>query len=86
MEIAELGCGQAAFSTTKTEPDRGKNMKSLELKDLKVAKDIFSRAEQQPPADARAVLKELFELLEEYAPAWYTQAHHDRAIAALHEG
>lgn len=26
---------------------------------------------------------ELFELLEEYAPFWYTEQHHNRAIAAL---
>ena len=25
---------------------------------------------------------ELFELLEDYAPAWYTQQHHSRALAA----
>lgn len=28
-------------------------------------------------------LKELFDLLEIYAPAWYTQEQHDRAAAAL---
>ncbi len=32
-----------------------------------------------------AVLGELFELLEDYAPAWYTEAHHNRAAAALGE-
>ena len=31
------------------------------------------------------VLKELFVLLEDYAPVWYTKEHHDRAIAALLE-
>ena len=30
-----------------------------------------------------AVLKELFELLEDYAPVWYTEENHDRAVAAL---
>jgi hypothetical protein len=29
------------------------------------------------------VLEELFVLLEDYAPTWYTKEHHDRAIAAL---
>jgi hypothetical protein len=28
-------------------------------------------------------LRELFELLEDYAPVWYTQENHDRAVAAL---
>ena len=32
---------------------------------------------------AREVLEELFVLLEDYGPTWYTQEHHNRAIAAL---
>jgi hypothetical protein len=32
---------------------------------------------------ANAALKELFDLLEDYAPAWYTDQHHNRAVAAL---
>ena len=28
-------------------------------------------------------LKMLYDLLEEYAPAWYTEEHHDKAEAAL---
>jgi len=32
---------------------------------------------------ARAVLEELFLLLEDYAPTWYTVEHHNRAVAAL---
>jgi len=30
-----------------------------------------------------AALSELQELLEHYAPTWYTEEHHDKAIAAL---
>ena len=30
------------------------------------------------------VLSELYDLLEKYAPAWYTQAHHAKAESALH--
>jgi hypothetical protein len=29
------------------------------------------------------VLEELFELLEDYAPTWYTEELHNRAVAAL---
>ena len=29
------------------------------------------------------VLEELFQLLEDYGPAWYTEKHHNRAVAAL---
>lgn len=32
---------------------------------------------------SQAALEELFILLENYAPAWYTQEHHDRALAAI---
>jgi len=34
-------------------------------------------------AGAAEVLRELFNLLEQYAPAWYTEKHHNRAVAAL---
>jgi hypothetical protein len=30
------------------------------------------------------LLAELQDLLEQYAPAWYTEEHHEKAIAALH--
>jgi hypothetical protein len=30
-----------------------------------------------------AVLPEIFNLLEQHAPAWYTEQHHDRAVVAL---
>ncbi|KAA6465000.1 hypothetical protein DYQ86_03340 [Acidobacteria bacterium AB60] len=33
---------------------------------------------------AKEVLQELFELLEAYAPSWYTEEQRDRAMAALH--
>jgi hypothetical protein len=52
---------------------------------LNEANEIETRSSGlvQPPVDPRAVLAELFELLENYGPAWYNEAHHDRAIAAL---
>ncbi len=40
------------------------------------------RPEQQL-ANTRAVLEDLFLLLEDYAPAWYTEEHHKRALTAL---
>jgi hypothetical protein len=39
-----------------------------------------SRQEQEEVLDA---LKMLFDLLEEYAPAWYTEEHHTQALSAL---
>lgn len=34
----------------------------------------------------KAVLRELFDLLEAYAPTWFTEEQRDRAIAALDHG
>jgi hypothetical protein len=39
-----------------------------------------SRQEQEEVLDA---LKMLFDFLEEYAPAWYTEEHHRQALSAL---
>ena len=33
-------------------------------------------------ASVAEVLRELFNLLEQYAPTWYTEEHHNRAVAA----
>jgi len=35
--------------------------------------------------DSKSVLRELFELLEDYAPTWYTEEHHNRLAGALGE-
>jgi hypothetical protein len=36
--------------------------------------------------EIREVLEELFVLLEEFAPSWYTEDHRRRAMAALQAG
>ena len=33
--------------------------------------------------EAKEVFSELFNLLEDYAPSWYTEELHDRALAGL---
>jgi hypothetical protein len=55
-------------------------MQTAVIPDLKVAPDAVKPTEA---SNARIVLEELFALLEDYAPVWYEQQHHDRAIAAL---
>jgi len=50
------------------------------LPELKV---VSNRIRPRKVLSPRTVLKELFVLLEDYAPTWYTKEHHDRAIAAL---
>jgi hypothetical protein len=39
--------------------------------------------EQRGVAEAREALVELYDLLEEYAPRWYTESHRARALAAI---
>ncbi len=46
-----------------------------------VPANIFAAQSIEP----LAVLRELFELLEDYAPIWYTEELHSRAAAALGE-
>jgi hypothetical protein len=55
-------------------------MQTAVIPDLKVAPDAVKPTEA---SNARIVLEELFALLEDYAPVWYEQQHHDRALAAL---
>jgi hypothetical protein len=50
------------------------------IPDLNVAQDSVRPTEA---SNTRIVLEELFTLLEDYAPVWYQQQHHDRALAAL---
>lgn len=37
----------------------------------------------QDEASARLVLRDLYELLETYAPVWYTEEHHNQASQVL---
>jgi hypothetical protein len=46
-------------------------------------KRMSSTGEHLQPSKEREVLAELFKLLEDYSPAWYTEAHHDRLRALL---
>jgi len=58
------------------------NYETLSLADSDTR--IVGRPEaQEGVPNTREVLEELFQLLEEYAPTWYTEEHHNRAVAAL---
>lgn len=45
--------------------------------------DLNHPEHEQDVPTPRQVLEELFQLLEDYAPTWYTEKHHNRAVAAL---
>jgi hypothetical protein len=54
-----------------------------EAKELTAELKPSNRVRARKVLSPRTVLKELFVLLEDYAPTWYIKEHHDRAIAAL---
>jgi hypothetical protein len=54
-----------------------------ELNLVNEVKKVPMNIEFQRSANQEVVLEELFELLEEYGPSWYTEEHHRRVLAAL---
>jgi hypothetical protein len=62
---------------------RSANMSSLTLEEATAAKGIGTNPQPCQAITTKAALEELFELLEEYGPIWYTEEHHNRALSAL---
>jgi hypothetical protein len=58
-------------------------MNTQQKKELIPAKSTPINRDQRRPVNPRTVLEDLFELLEDYGPSWYTEEHHNRAVAAL---
>jgi hypothetical protein len=56
---------------------------SLKLVEAPAPQRLSANPQPHQAITAKAALEELFELLEDYAPVWYTEEHHDRAIKAL---
>ena len=68
--LAELA--RSYGGVVNTQPSRKKTLPHAKREEL---------LESQFKTVAESFL-ELFELLEEYAPAWYSEEHHNRAVAA----
>jgi hypothetical protein len=58
-------------------------MNGLILERANAGMKTMSGGAQCGSAAPEEVLQELFELLEEFGPAWYTEEHHNRTLAAL---
>ena len=58
------------------------NVHRVDLADSHIDDPVRTGTESGVPT-TREVLQELFQLLEDYAPTWYTEQHHNRAVAAL---
>jgi hypothetical protein len=54
-----------------------------ELKEVNPSDNILIQDEPLHPHSPIKALSELYELLEEYGPSWYTEEHHNHALAAL---
>jgi len=61
----------------------GWTMSDSELDESREGQREKSVALRIEVAGVAEVLRELFNLLEQYAPTWYTDEHHNRAVAAL---
>ena len=58
-------------------------MSIREAQQVSAGISTFESQKQDWSASPEAVLEELFVLLEEYGPMWYTVEHHNRAVAVL---
>lgn len=58
-------------------------MSQFEMQKSDVGVSARSSFMQRRPEEPGNALEELFGLLEEYGPAWYTEEHHNRAVHAL---
>ena len=56
---------------------------NLEQVAPKAIRSNFKLKDIHTSTNPRMVLKEIFELMEEYGPVWYTEELHDRVKAAL---
>lgn len=71
-----------SFHSGKTPFIRGSKV-SVRIAGHSGVQDVEHDFEQAVLNQAREVLVELFDLLEEYGPAWYTDTHRSRALAAI---
>ena len=58
-------------------------MSLQKLEEFKPGQNGVRGYEEIQPVNPKEVFAELFELLEEYGPTWYTEDCHRRAVAAL---
>ena len=58
-------------------------MKNQGLKLVYIESAELKKKRAMNASNIRVVLHELYLLLEDYAPAWYTEEHHRRALNAL---
>ena len=66
----------------KSRPEVQVNVERWDQTNPKDGKHASATKELTAPS-VRTVLEEVLEILEDYAPVWYTEEQHDRILAAL---
>ena len=83
VRVAKRPRATRSFHSAKTQSKRGAK---VSLQRIAGPSRVEHREHNFEPAgldEAREALIELFDLLEEYGPIWYTEAHRERALAAI---
>jgi hypothetical protein len=75
--------GKASKPVGRNEIETGEIVRFQGPAAVKSGNEISNHRKHLQSANERELLAELFELLEDYSPSWYTEAHHDRIVAAL---
>jgi hypothetical protein len=81
--VARRSCTTQSFHATNAQSGRGTNVSLQRIEERGEVADRERDFEQRGVAEAREALVDLFDLLEEYAPRWYTERHRARALAAI---
>jgi len=72
-----------SFHATNAHSGRGTNVSLQQIEERSEVAGRERNFEERGVAEARETLVDLFDLLEEYAPKWYTESHRGRALAAI---
>ena len=83
VRVAKRPRTTRTFHSTKTPSKRGAKVSLQRIAGSSRVQDRQRDFAHAGPDEAREALIELLDLLEEYGPIWYTEAHRDRALAAI---
>ena len=72
-----------SFHSAKAQSRRGSKVSLHRIAGRSGVEDAEQDFKHAALNEAKEALVELFDLLEEYGPAWYTEVHHSRALAAI---
>ena len=71
------------FRSSKAQSRRGTKVSLQRVEERNEVQGRERDFERRPVLKAKEALVELFDLLEEYGPSWYSEAHRAKALAAI---